>query len=399
MRLDERIRTLAEILALQGYQTMGICTTPWVSVQTGLARGFERFISRLGYFHRFSSRVSLDWLQFCLTEDFKAIAHNWAKQAKVFQKMKEWVLRAQRSNRPFFIFVNHFDAHTPYNPPQPFRRKFEERYSQDVRLQQITDVFNMRHGYPYVAKEIEVTRREWSVLKSWYDGEIAYMDFFLGKLFDFMKMRGVYDETCITITSDHGENFGEHHLANHVFCLYDTLIHVPLIIRHGEFGDGGKRISDLVSHIDLLPTLLEVLGVEQQGAPKPTGVSLIPPENRPYHEHICAEYGPPIADIEGLLRLSPGLNRSLCEKFDRGLKCIRSPNLKYVLASDGDEELYDLTKDPKENENLVAALPEQARLMRSLLQTILGSQASEAAQATTEFDEDVKKRLQDLGYF
>jgi arylsulfatase A-like enzyme len=399
MHLDKRIRTLAETLTLQGYETMGICTTPWVSEQTGLTRGFEKFISRLGYFHGFSSRMSLNWLSFCLTEDFKAITYNWAKQAKVFQKMREWILRSERLSRPFFIFVNHFDAHTPYDPPQPFRRQFEEIHSKDVRLRQIINVFNVRHGYPYAAKEMEVTKREWSVLRSWYDGEIAYMDFFLGKLFEFMKTRGIYDDTCITVTSDHGENFGEHHLANHIFCLYDTLIHVPLVIRHSEFASGGKRISDMVSHIDIFPTLLKVLGVELKDNPKPTGINLIASRNRTCHEHICAEYGPPVADIQGLKRLTPGIDKSLCAKFDRSLKCIRSSSFKYILASDGEEELFDLVKDPDESTNLVAGLPEQARLMRSLLSTAVGSQTSEAEQTTTKFDEDTKKRLQDLGYF
>jgi arylsulfatase A-like enzyme len=343
--------------------------------------------------------MSLDWLSFCLTEDFKAITYNWATQAKAFQRMREWVLRSERLDKPFFIFVNHFDAHTPYDPPQPFRGQFAEAFPEDVRLRQIVDVFNTHHGYPYVAGEMDLTRKEWNVLKSWYDGEIAYIDFFLGKLFDFMKRRRVYDYTFIVITSDHGENFGEHHLANHVFCLYDTLIHVPLIVRDFESASGGKTISDMVSHIDLFPTILDVLGDEPKCNPEPAGVSLAPYQTRQHHEHVCAEYGPPVADIEGLKRLAPEIDKSLYMKLDRSLKCIRSASFKYILASDGEEELYDVTKDSEESENLAAELPEQARLMRSLLSATLGSQTREAQPTVTKLDEDIKRRLQDLGYF
>jgi len=397
--LDEEIATLAEILSSKGYETLGICLNPWVSPQTGLDRGFKKLVSRssLGYLNRFSSRLSLDWIVFCLETNIRFMVYNWGKRARVFQEIKKWILNSQKRNKPFFIFVNYFDAHTPYSPPQPFKRKFEKIHNRNTDLQKISDVFNSRHGYPYVAKEVEVSEEEWDVLKSWYDGGIAYIDFFLGKLFDYLKGRELFDDTSIVITSDHGENFGEHQLANHLFCLYDTLLHVPLIMKYPELTSVGKRISNIVSTVDIFPTLLSALNTKIKSNSKISGVNLIPFENRIYHKYVCAEYGPPVADIEALKRLSPNVDSSICNKYNKNLKCIRLNDFKYIVASDGKEELYNLEKDPEESRNIISEFPEKAKELKSLLTAELKGHPVKKRIST--FNEEMRKRLQELGYF
>lgn len=397
--LDEEIPTIAEIFSSKGYETLGICITPWVGSQTGLDRGFIKFISESsrGYPDGFSHRLSLDWIIFCLETDIRFMVYNWGNQARFFQEIKEWILNSQKRNKPFFIFVNYFDAHTPYAPPQPFKRRFERIHNRNTNLEKIRDIFNSRHGYPYVAKESEVSEEEWDVLKSWYDGGIAYIDFFLGKFFDYLKERELYNNTFIAITSDHGENFGEHQLANHLFCLYDTLLHVPLIIRYPEHGSVGKRISSIVSHIDILPTLLGVSNIEMKTNSNIKGVNMIPFENRIYHKHICAEYGPPVADINALKRLSPKVDPSICNKYNKNLKCIRSNDFKYIISSDGREELYDLEKNPEESRNIISEFPEKAKELKSLLTVELKGHPIKKRIFT--FDYEMKKRLQELGYF
>ena len=395
--LDEEIPTIAEIFSSEGYETLGICVNYWVSTKTGLARGFNRFVSELnrGYIKRFAPRLSLDWIIFCLETDIRFMVHNWSHEAKVFQEIKRWILNSQKRNKPFFIFVNYFDAHTPYDPPQPFKKKFQKVYNRNVDLEKISDVFNSRHGYPYIAKETEVSEEEWDVLRSWYDGSIAYIDFFLGKLFDYLKERELYDDTFIVITSDHGESFGEHQLANHLFCLYDTLLHVPLIMRHPELTSEGKRISNIVSNIDIFPTLLDILNMKSNS--KISGVNLIPFENRIYHKYVCAEYGPPLADITALKRLSPNVESSICNKYNKNLKCIRSDDFKYIIASDGKEELYNLEKDPDESKNIIVEFPEKAKELKSLLTAEL--KARPINKRISTFDDEMKKRLRELGYF
>jgi arylsulfatase A-like enzyme len=398
--LSKKVQTIAEILRAEGYETLGICINPWVGFHTGLHRGFKKFISTLHrrYLDRFSSRLSLDSIIFCLKTDIRGITYGWTYQVRLFQKMKEWIINSQKKNKPFLIFVNYLDAHTPYNPPEPFKSKFERFHNRNADLQKIKDIFNTRHGYPYVAKECEVSEDEWDILKSWYDGEIAYIDFFLGKLFDYLKEREIYDNTFFIITSDHGENFGEHELANHVFCLYDTLLHIPLIMRYSKYFSGGKRISNIVSNIDIFPTLLSVLNVKIKVKHRINGVNLIPLENRIYHRYICAEYGPPFADIKALERFNPHmLLPSLRNKYNRSLKCIRSDDFKYIIASDGEEELYNLKKDPEENKNIIKELPEKAEELKSIL--IKELKGYPLKKTMPAFEDKMKKRLQELGYF
>jgi len=395
--LNEEIPTIAEIFSSKGYETLGICLNLWVSPKTGLDRGFNRFVSgiRNGYTARFAPRLSLNWIIFCLETDIRFMAHNWSHAANVFQVIKRWILNSQKRNKPFFIFVNYFDAHTPYRPPQPFKKKFEKVGNYNIDLEKIIDVFNSRHGYPYIAKETEVSEEEWDLLKSWYDGSIAYIDFFLGTLFDYLKDRELYNDTFIVVTSDHGENFGEHQLANHVFCLYDTLLHVPLIIRHPELTSGGKRISSIVSTVDIFPTLLGILKMKSNS--KVSGVNFIPFENKNYHKYVFAENGPPVADILALKRLSPNVEPSICSKYDKNLKCIRSDDFKYIIASDEKEELYNLEKDPDENKNIIAEFPEKAKELKSILTAKL--EARPIKKRIPTFDDEMKKRLQELGYF
>lgn len=395
--LDKEIPTMAQTFSSMGYETLGICRTPWVSSQTGLNRGFKKFISGLNRsrIERTAPRLSLNSITFCLETDIRSVVYNWSSLAGPFEEIKKWILSSQKRDKPFFIFANYFDAHTPYNPPQPFKKKFEKLHKQNTDLEKIMDVFNSRHGYPYVAKETDVSEEEWDVLKSWYDGEIAYIDFFLGKLFDYLKRRALFDDTFIVITSDHGENFGEHQLANHVFCLYDTLLHVPLIMRYPEHTPERKRIPSIVSHTDIFSTLFSILNTESHS--RTSGVNLAPFQERIHHESVYAEYGPPVADIEALKRLSPNVDPSICARYNKNLKCVRSHGLKYIVASDGKEELYDLKKDPAEKTNVTYKFPEKLQELRSLLTSEF--RRIRPKEKASTFDDQMKRRLRKLGYF
>lgn len=397
--LHKKVLTIAELLRSKGYETLGICINPWVGPQTGLYRGFKRFVTNLSrpYLDKVSFRVPLDWVIFCIKTDIKLVVYNWVYQVRVLKEIERWISNSQRSNKPFFVFVNYFDAHTPYNPPQPFKERFEKIHEHNTNLQKIIDVFNSRHGYPYIAKEHKVSEEEWDTLKSWYNGEVAYIDFFLGKLFDFLKRTRLFDDTLLILTSDHGENFGEHDLANHAFCLYDTLLHVPLIMRYPKYLPQGKKISSIVSHIDVLPTILEVLRIKTKDSHQISGVNLTPVDNRKFHDYIYAEYGPPVADIEVLRRRTPNVKAEVYHRYNRSLKCIRSRKFKYIMGSDGGEELYNLEEDPSETHNIADDFPEKTAELNSFLTARLKPHHIRAGRGA--FHPKIKERLQELGYF
>src|SRR5438876_873285 len=127
----------------------------------------------------------------------------------------------EHRGKPFFIWIHLFDPHAPYEPPEPFK----SRYASEL-----------------------------------YDGEIAYTDSVVGKFLDELRTRGLYDDAMIVALADHGEALGEHGERGHGIFLYDPTIHVPLLIKLPRGRSGGERIEARAGLVDVMPTILEVLG-------------------------------------------------------------------------------------------------------------------------------------------
>ena len=153
--------------------------------------------------------------------------------------------------KPFFLFLNYYDPHTPYRPPEPWG---------DPNIPpELCDIHSGH--YDDVLKGVrELTEEEHRVLLSQYDGEIRFTDSQIEWLFFEMKQLGVYDSTLIVVTSDHGESFGEHRLLGHGRALYEDLVRVPLIIKYPQNDRKVGVAEDRVSILSLMPTLLEYIG-------------------------------------------------------------------------------------------------------------------------------------------
>ena len=256
--------------------------------------------------------------------------------------------------------------------------------------------YSREGGYPYMARRFEMSEDELAILKSWYAGAIAYMDFRLGQLIQSLKDARAYEDTLIIVTADHGENFGEHHLAYHMFCLYESLIHVPLIMSWPAGMPHGRRVPGLVSLTDVVPTLVELLQLEGAGDDL-QGTSLVTFDSRQYHDHVFAEFGRPHYMLKRLQSRFPGDDFSL---FDKGLRCIRTEQFKLIVGSDGSEEFYDLATDPEEICNLSSKQPNVAAELRATLANWSGSTKNfnPVAKAPEE-NESVRRSLEKLGYF
>src|SRR5262249_60069223 len=187
-------------------------------------------------------------------------------------------------------FVNYKAAHNSYHHiPRVFRRRFE---SKSLRIdKQKAKYYSAKGGYSYMARQLELTEEEFRLVQSWYAGAIAYLDSRIGEMIQYLQELGAYENTLIIITADHGENLGEHHLAYHLFCLYDTLLHVPLLMSCPALLPHGRRVPGLVSLTDVVPTILEVLDLKENADIQ--GRSLVPFDGRTYHEQIFAEFGRP----------------------------------------------------------------------------------------------------------
>jgi arylsulfatase A-like enzyme len=219
-------------------------------------------------------------------------------------------------------------------------------------------------------------------IRALYDGEITYLDVQLGVLFDSLKKRGLYDKTLIVLTADHGEEFQEHGSWWHGTTLYDEQTHVPLLMKPAGGGVRGRVVEDLVSSIDILPTI--ATAAKAPIPPLAQGQALsLGDAAPPTRDSVFSE-----SDLEGNV-----------------LQAVRTRDWKYIKANPGNprglqpEELYDLGKDPKERANLATAQAQQKLVMEANLGKSFTEARKHAGAVTqTNVDEATRSRLEALGY-
>ena len=248
----------------------------------------------------------------------------------------------QHHGKPFFLFLHYYDPHFPYVLPPPFAAS----YADDP-----------------------------------YAGEIAYVDSCIGQVLDKLRALGLYDNTLVIVTGDHGEGLGEHGEKEHGYLVYQSTLHVPLIVRVPKDGSSGAEVNQPVSLVDIVPTVLDLIGL---GTPPPVqGIDL-----RGYLEGT----GRPE-------RRQPIYSESLWPTL---YGC--SP--LYVIVDGAVEvhpapkpELYDLSRDGGEKTNLVGRQPQIARRLRTRLAELRKALDAKANPgASTPVDKETRQRLESLGY-
>ena len=262
---------------------------------------------------------------------------------KVVDAALEWLRKAD--DRPFFAWVHLYDPHTPYEPPEPWRSRLNDS------------------------------------LSHLYDGEIAFADSQVGRLVDWLASQGLDKKTIVVVVGDHGEGLGSHGEAEHGYFVYDYAVHVPFIVRLPLDGFRGVRVPAQVRTIDIEPTLLELIGVDTPA--EIDGESLAPLLAHPNRE------GPKYAFSESM---SPSLQYGWGELYG-----VQTLSYKYIEAPK--PELYDLRKDPDEDENRIAQLPQVAKELRGELAKIQeGMNAKKPETQEANIDEETMRRLASLGY-
>ena len=213
-----------------------------------------------------------------------------------------------------------------------------------------------------------------------YDGEIAYVDAQIGTVLAALDARGLRETTLVVVTSDHGESLGEHGEKSHGFFVYDSTLHVPLILEGWSALPEGERIREPVRTIDILPTLLEALEISPPEAVQ--GRSLLP---------LIGAPETPFEDVPAYAECyAPQLNfgwAPLLALSEGGYKYIEAPRA----------ELYDLKNDPGETTNLLESDPERARRMRARLGELVSSWP-DALSTRRQPDLQTLERLRSLGY-
>jgi len=205
----------------------------------------------------------------------------------------------------------------------------------------------------------EETPRRLALLSDLYDAEIAALDRAIGGLLDRLRADGLLDSTIVVICGDHGEMLGEHHLLEHGYTLYRAARHVPLVVRAPGSFAGGRTVADTVRLEDVMPTLLELCGVD--APPGVDGLSLA----RGLGGRVSTASQGPNAGAKARIEASfPGVDATL---FDTGIDAAYDGRFHYVAFSDGRVELYDVSRDPEEKENVAAARPDDVARLKSLL--------------------------------
>jgi arylsulfatase A-like enzyme len=185
---------------------------------------------------------------------------------------------------------------------------------------------------------------------------------------------------------------------DHAYCLYDTLLHVPLIVCGLTDFAPGQRITHQVQTLDLFPTLLQLAGVQEAAVwHQVQGQELFPADLKGQSERLAvAEYLEPQPSLPILRKRFPGFEGT---QYDRTLRTLRTRDAKYVWASDGRDEFYDLRADPHEEHNVIATEAMRAGELRAALeQWVAESASAPVGQETTELDALTLKRLEELGY-
>lgn len=257
IQLEENIPTLATILDLAGYRTGAIIGGSTLSrAASGLQRGFHYYHDsfddslRARIFKGYLWSLTLSRLARRFYHDLGIDIFWVSKRADtVTDQSIGWL--EKNSDQPFFLFVHYYDAHDPYDPPPPY----DSMYDSELAIA-TPDPENP-------GEFIATPGRD----RGLYRGEISYVDHELGRLLDWCRNDDLFDNTLFVVVSDHGESF-EHNYAGHVRRVYETLVHVPLIVYAPE-GDqsrsGGTRVDTLVNISDIAPTILDYLGVENPG--------------------------------------------------------------------------------------------------------------------------------------
>jgi arylsulfatase A-like enzyme/Flp pilus assembly protein TadD len=340
--LDELFRSVAQVFKLRGYTTGAVVSAFVLDRSWGLARGFDF------YDDAFSAE----------TFQQKDVGLVDRKAGESVTRALRWLdkdWRQKTPGRPFFFWLHLYDPHSPYDPPEPFRTKYRGHL---------------------------------------YDGEIAYADHELGRLIAWLKQNRLYDRSLIVFLSDHGESLGDHGEKEHGFFVYNSTVHIPLIVKPPA-GSGFRphRVARPVETIAVAPTMVRFAGVKNLVA-KSTDLRNNDLRN------IEKQFQSP-----GLLDAGAGdddaaYSESFYSFSSFGwspLHALQTSRYHYIEAPV--PELYDVVADPEEKNNLASQQSATVAVLKDKLQTMLRRNPFKPAEGgNSGLSPDALAKLSALGY-
>ena len=356
--------TLAEVLSAHGYRTVGAVGNPMLATQHGFARGFEDYHEAWTVEHPWLERLRPT------SVDERAVRYAEGRLA-------------EEPDRPLFLFVNLIGIHSPYDSCGASCGLFGADPAQGVCENRWQDYYLGR-----ISLDAPTLRR----LSDLYDAEVHEVDRLMGELVArFEAVRGARPQLVI-VTSDHGENLGDHGHVDHVFSLYESTVRVPLVL----LGDGvaaGERVDAPVQLHDLFPTVLEAAGVGTEAL----HVQGLPLRSVPADRPAVLEYDRPVQATRILEEHATPEEKARLEVYQRRLQAIVAGGQKLIRGDDGLRELYDLAADPTERVDLASQRP-TAPLELALDAIVRRDGRQKPSGSTPLEDEETRHALQALGY-
>jgi arylsulfatase A-like enzyme/predicted Zn-dependent protease len=316
--------TMLAVMKAHGYRTGGFVGAYVLDHRWGIAQGFDHYYDDFDL-SRFEMAAGIDAAQ--------------RPGSEVVDHALAWLAGA--GDQPFFAWVHLYDPHSPYVPPEPYRSRFP------------------------------------ATLEGAYDGEIAATDAQVGRLIDFLTSSRRLANTVIVVVGDHGESLGEHGEQQHGFFVYDAAVRIPLIVAGPRVPT--RAVPDQVRIVDVMPTILELAGVE--APPAVQGVSLMPLGR---------------GERQDLL----GFSETWYPRYHYGwseLTAVRDGRYKFIAAPR--RELYDTQADPGEQHDIAASNPRVADALERALADMTAKLAVAATpQKPRPVEPEVEERLRSLGY-
>ncbi|MDY6765997.1 MAG: sulfatase [Candidatus Nanohaloarchaea archaeon] len=388
--LDPELPVLPAQLSEAGYTTIGVSNNLWLSPGFGTARGFDRFELMWQLFDTADIAAPLN-AEETRTAAVLSMLRNVAggnplKRAVnlvygyLFRKSRR---RAEKTNdrvvsavdgveEPYFLFVNYMEPHLPYRPPQTYAERF---LPDDVTPGEARTV--PQEPWDYVFGDEEMDDRI-EVLRGLYDAAVAYLDEQVGRLVDRLEAENDRD-TLFVVLSDHGENLGEHGLLSHQYSLENTVLRVPLIL----YGDGVESgvVAEHRDLLDLHATLLDAAGVSADSRGTPL-------QQQRSREYCYAQYLQPLPPVHRLEEKYGISEAALDGRQD--LEAVIGGETKLIQFADRVETRENTYEEPRvaDDEGLQEALD---RWRASL--------DSHDVQEDRDLEENVKQRLEELGYY
>ncbi|MBY0279337.1 sulfatase-like hydrolase/transferase, partial [Candidatus Binatia bacterium] len=354
--LPQEAATLAESFQQAGYATAAFVANPWLLREHGFAQGFDLYDQRQGAPLPPRAGVMLD-------------------------AARQWI-DARPKGQPFFAYVHLMDVHGPYDAPDADYDAVRD--SPGLGPSRQLDDATLAQLRPYLRRGRWVNDDSARDLRNWrahYAAGVHALDRQLGTFLAGLARSGVLERTIVVLTADHGEELADNGGWDHGFKLYEHQLHVPLLVRPAGGAAAGRRVREIVSLIDVMPSLLGQAGI----APPSTAQG--------------RDLSPQLAGRDA--GASAGASFASGVKWNPEMRSLRAPGRKLIEdARAPSTELFDLTSDPTEQKNVAASRPEERagleQVLRAHQRALAGAPA--LVQEKKAVSEEMKKRLEALGY-